>query len=59
MQVKPQLDDDWTPKQIGDSYYEGPALPTQLPLTAPKNADATFSATFAGTGKLEIITVAA
>lgn len=52
-------DDDWTPEEIGDTYYEGQALITNLPLTAPKNADATFSITLSAAGKLEIKTVAA
>jgi len=45
--------DTWTPEQIGDKYWEGDAIITGLPLTAPNNEDATFSCSFEGTGALE------
>lgn len=50
--------DNWKPEQIGDTYYEGDAIITSLPLTAPNNADATFSISFEGTGALTPKTVA-
>ena len=51
--------DNWTPEEVGDTYYEGSAIITGLPLTAPNNEDATFSCSFEGTGALEPKTVAA
>ena len=51
--------DNWKTEQVGDSYYEGQALITGLPLTAPNNEDATFSCSFEGTGELEKKTVPA
>ena len=48
--------DNFKLAQIGDKYLEGTAFITGLPLTAPNNADATFSCSFEGTGKLEVKT---
>lgn len=44
--------DTWTPEASGDTYFEGDAFITGLPLTAPNNEDATFSISFEGTGPL-------
>lgn len=51
--------DNWKAIQIGDKYFEGSAIITSLPLTAPNNADSTFSITLAGTGQLELKTKSA
>ncbi|MFA7466959.1 MAG: phage tail tube protein [Desulfotomaculaceae bacterium] len=45
--------DNFTTEQTGDTYYEGPGIITQLPQTAPNNADATFTITITGNGELE------
>lgn len=50
--------DTWTPEASGDTYYEGSAYITGLPLSAPNNEDATFSCSFEGDGELEQKTVA-
>jgi predicted secreted protein len=50
--------DNFKPEVIGDSYLEGSAFITGLPLTAPNNEDATFSCSFEGTGPLAVKTVA-
>ncbi|PTN08042.1 putative secreted protein [Mangrovibacterium marinum] len=50
--------DNWTPEQAGDTYFEGEAIISSLPKTAPNNADATFSVSFEGTGELTAKTVA-
>ena len=42
--------ENWKTEQVGDKYFEGSAIITSMPLTAPNNADATFSITLAGTG---------
>ena len=42
--------DNWVAEVTGDMYYSGNAIITSMPLTAPNNADATFSITFSGTG---------
>ncbi len=51
-------EDTWMPEAVGDTYYEGSAIITGLPLTAPNNEDATFSCSFEGTGELGQKTVA-
>jgi predicted secreted protein len=44
--------DNWIPEATGDKYYTGNAIITSMPMTAPNNADATFSITLSGTGTL-------
>jgi TP901-1 family phage major tail protein len=39
--------------ESGDPYFEGSAFVSAIPLTAPDNDSATFSATFEGNGDLE------
>ena len=58
---RPAVDanDNWKPEAIGDTYYEGLAIITGLPLTAPLNGDATFSCSFEAAGALVPKTVAA
>lgn len=48
--------DNWKAEQVGDKYFQGSAIITAMPLSAPNNADATFSITLAGTGLLELKT---
>ena len=43
--------ENYTAEADDDYFYSGHALITALPLTAPNNADATFSITLAGTGE--------
>lgn len=49
----------FTPEAVGDKYIQASGIITQLPLTAPNNADATFSITIAGAEDFEIKTVTA
>lgn len=49
----------FTPEAVGDKYIEASGIITQLPLTAPNNADATFSITIAGAAEFEIKTKSA
>jgi len=43
-------------EESGDPYFEGKAFISSLPLNAPDNDAATFSATFDGNGELELVT---
>lgn len=49
----------FTPEAVGDKYITGSGIITQLPLTAPNNADATFSITIAGVADFTIATKSA
>ena len=48
--------DNWTAEQTGDKYLQGNGIITGMPITAPNNADATFSITISGSGLLELKT---
>jgi predicted secreted protein len=45
--------ENWKTEQVGDKYFEGSAIITSMPMTAPNNADATFSISLTGTGLLD------
>lgn len=44
--------ENYTAEVEDDFYYTGNAIITAMPMSAPNNADATFSITLAGTGEL-------